>query len=381
MMSGCTRRKFLSVCALGGLGAACGSAIPPAQGRPFRPDRKRVAPWREASFQKSLPDGRAQCLTCPNQCVVDEGGITTCRTRINRDGKLYTMTYGNPCVVFTDPLGKNPLYHVAPGNEAIGVGTAGCNLRCTYCQNWEFSQVGPDRTRNMELSPEELVKRAQQRNLAWITFSYTEPVAYYEYALATAKLAKSMDLKIAIVTAGYISSQPLAELIRYADAFSVTLKGYSEDFYRDVVGCPLQEVWKSIAHIARSSCWLEVVNLIIPTLNDEIEGIRRMARSLARLDPSIPLHFLRFSPAYKLKNLPVTPVETLEAAYHAARAEGLNYVYIDLPAHEAANTICPSCGHLLIQRAGFTILSNVIRNGHCPRCGAPIPGVDISPAI
>ncbi|MBU1692497.1 MAG: radical SAM protein, partial [Verrucomicrobia bacterium] len=218
-----TRRQFLGRCACGGLGAALGAWVP----FPAAAQDRRAARWaseedlREAFFWKPEEGGRARCLTCPNECVREEGGVTACRTRINRGGKLYSLTYGRPCVVFQDPLEKNPLYHVAPGSEALGIGTAGCNLRCLYCQNWEFSQYGPWETRNMDLSPEALVERAQSRGLKWITFSYTEPVAYLEYALDIARLAVRSGLRCAVVTAGYIHPGPLEALLECSAAFSV----------------------------------------------------------------------------------------------------------------------------------------------------------------
>jgi pyruvate formate lyase activating enzyme len=286
------------------------------------------------------------------------------------------MTYGKPCVVFTDPLEKNPLYHVDPGQQAIGIGTAGCNLSCTYCQNWAFSQVGPWQTDNMDLSPKGLVEKVRERGLRWITFSYTEPVAYYEYALAAARLAQDAGIRVAVVTAGYICKEPLHELIRYSDAFSVTLKGYSNQFYEKTIGCPLEAVWDTIVEIAHAGKWMEIVNLVVPTLNDDLEGIRSIARATTKLNPDIPLHFLRFAPAYRLKHLPPTPVKTLEQARETALDVGLRYVYLsNLPGHDQANTCCPSCGSRLIERVGFNVLNCRIQNGHCPDCGTAIPGM------
>jgi pyruvate formate lyase activating enzyme len=380
MMNPVTRRQFLGRCACGGLGAALGAWGPVLAAAQDR----RAARWaldedlREAIFWEPLEDGRVRCLTCPNECVREEGGVTACRTRINRGGKLYSLTHGRPCVVFQDPLEKNPLYHVTPGQEALGVGTAGCNLRCLYCQNWEFSQYGPWETRNMDLPPEALVERAQSRGLKWITFSYTEPVACLEYALDVARLATRSGLRCAVVTAGFINPKPLEALIECGAAFSVTLKGYDDRFYRDVIACPRDSVWQTIRTIARSGRWLEVVNLIVPTMNDDPIGIRSIARSLAQLDPDIPLHFLRFAPAYKLRHLPPTPRETLEQARDAAQKEGLRYVYLaNLPGHEGASTLCPSCRRVLIERVGFKVLRNDVRGGRCPACHARVPGVDL----
>jgi len=273
-----------------------------------------------------------------------------------------------------DPLSKNPLYHVAPGKSAIGVATAGCNLTCKYCQNWDISQTGPWKTKNMDLSSPELIDKVKERRLEWITFSYTEPTAYFEYALDVAKLAKKNGIHVAVCTAGSIHERPLRELMKSTDAFSVTLKGYDRSFYEDVCGCDLDDVWSSIKLISRSDCWMEVVNLVVPGMNDETEGFRSIARSLVGLDKEIPLHFLRFAPAYKLKHLQPTPLKTLERAHEIAVGEGLRHVYVDLPGHEAARTLCSRCKEPLIERAGFKVVSNRLRNGRCPECHKSLPG-------
>ncbi len=327
-------------------------------------------------FWEPAGNGRVKCTTCPNYCVRDDNGITACQTKINRGGKLYTMTYGRPCQIHVDPLFKNPLYHVHPGAQAIGVATAGCNLTCKYCQNWDIAQVGPDKTRNMDLSPSDLVAKVKEKNLKWVTFSYTEPVAYYEYAVDTAKLMKKAGLHVAVCTAGFICEKPLLELIKHVDAFSVTVKGYTKDFYKDVCGCNMDDVWKSVETISRSKKWMEVVTLIVPGMNDKDEGIKSIAASLVKLSKDIPLHFLRFAPAYKLRNLQQTPLATLEKARTIAMKEGLKYVYIDLSGHLAANTYCPACSEALIERgSGFTVVKNIIKDSRCPRCGIKIQGL------
>ncbi|MBN1268038.1 MAG: AmmeMemoRadiSam system radical SAM enzyme [Kiritimatiellae bacterium] len=380
-MSQVTRREFMWRCAACGLGATLAPGVAAAAWRDRRGPGRRVelSDLKEAAFWEPLPGGRARCLTCPNACEREEGGITACRTRIVRNGKLYSLVYAKPCVIFEDALEKNPLYHVAPGRTALGIGTAGCNLRCSYCQNWNFSQAGPWETRNMDLPPEDLVERAKARGLDWITFSYTEPVAYYEYALDVARLARKQGLRVAVVTGGYIARAPLEELMKHADAFSVTLKGYTDAFYREVIGCPLDAVWNTIRTLARSGKWLEVVTLIVPTLNDEDEGLRAIARSMAALNPQIPIHFLRFAPAWKLKNLPPTPLATLERARDIARAEGLKFVYLDnLPGHPGSNTYCPNCDRLLIERVGFKVLRKDLYQNLCPSCRTPLPGLFLS---
>ena len=334
---------------------------------------------KEAMFWEPLGDGRAKCLTCPNYCVRGEGQAGRCSTRYNKSGKYYTLTYGKPCLIQEDPIAKNPLYHMEPGSKAIGVATAGCNLTCKYCQNWEISQVGPWKTRNMDVSPESLIQKVKDRGLKWITFSYTEPVVYLEYAIDTAKLAKKSGIKIAICSDGYICTDPLKELINNIDAFSVTFKGYTEEFYQDVCGCGMSSVIKTITAIAASGKWMEVVNLIVPGLNDEEQGIKFIAKTVVALNKNIPLHFLRFAPAYKLQNLAPTPVGTLEKARSIALNEGLKFVYVDLSGHEGANTYCPRCKNLLIERSAFAVVQNNLKvglkgDGRCPKCSYVIPG-------
>ena len=373
-----SRRKFIRECAACGLGTAVASSwVDVAFARAPGPNQEipPVESLKEALFWEPLDNGRTRCTTCPNMCERDEGGITLCKTRINRGGKLYTLTYGKPCMLCVDPLSKNPLYHVDPGSNAIGVATAGCNLSCKYCQNWDIALVGPWRTKNIDVSPVELVRKVTDRNLKWLTFSYTEPTAYYEYAVDTAKLAKGKGVNVAVCTAGFICEHPLQELMKYVDAFSVTLKGYTQEFYKDVCGCNLDDVWKTIRAIFRSKRWLEVVTLIVPGLNDEDDGLRSIVRSLAGLSRDIPLHFLRFAPAYKLKHLQPTPLKTLERAHSIALKEGLGYVYIDLSGHQAANTYCPGCKRAVIERAGFAVVSNHLRNGQCSYCSTRIRGI------
>jgi pyruvate formate lyase activating enzyme len=348
----------------------------PSRTPPTGPPPSAKPPQREALFWEPVEGGKARCLTCPNRCLREEGGVTACHTRINRGGKLLTLTYGRPCEINQDSLAKNPLYHVDPGAEAIGIATAGCNLTCKYCQNFAISQVGPDQTKNFDLTPEQVAQKAAERKLKWITFSYTEPVAYLEYLVDTAKAASKAGLRVAAATAGFICEEPLKELIRHVDAFSVTLKGYTPEFYRDVCGCNLDDVQKSIATIAASGKWMEVVTLIVPGMNDEDKGIQWIARAVAKVNRDIPLHFLRFEPQYKLKHLPRTPIATLEKARELALKEGLNYVYLDLSGHQASNTACARCGKVLIERAaGFSVIANRVRNGKCPQCSTRIPGL------
>lgn len=376
-----SRRHFLSSCAVCTLGMLLGPAAIEGLGATAQSGAKPAADllprsgWKDALFWEAIDSNRIRCTTCPNYCVREEGGVSLCRTRINSGGKMYTMTYGKPCYIEVDPLAKNPLYHVTPGLDAIGVATAGCNLTCKYCQNFEISQVGPEKTKNVDLSPAELITRVQRRKLKWITFSYTEVTAFFEYALDIAKLAKDNGIHVAVCSAGYICEKPLLKLLEYADAFSVTLKGYSPDFYKNVCGGNLDDTWRSINTIAQSGKWMEIVTLIVPGMNDADDGIKSLAASVAKVGTGIPLHFPRFAPYYKLQNLQQTPVQTLDRARSTALKEGLKYVYLSLSGHEAANTYCPGCRKIVIERASFKILKNNIKNGLCGSCSYRIPGL------
>lgn len=366
-------------CAACGLGLACFSSLSALALAAPKPEKKAPQPGAgsltEALFWEPAGEGRVKCTTCPNYCVRELNQTTLCRTRIHKDGKLYTMTYGKPCYLDTDALTKNPLYHVAPGAEAIGLATAGCNLTCKYCQNFDISQVGPEKTKNVSLSPSDLMDKVRERSLKWITFSYTEPVAYLEYAVDVAKLAKASGFHVAVCTAGFICEKPLQKLMENVDAFSVTLKGYSADFYRHICGCNMDDVWKSIKAIAQARKWMEIVTLIVPGMNDADDGIKSLAASVAKVSPDTPLHFPRFAPAFKLQHLAQAPVATLERARSIALKEGLKYVYLPLSGHEAANTYCPGCKKMVIERAAFKILKNHLKDGRCGFCGYRIPGL------
>lgn len=287
------------------------------------------------------------------------------------------MVYGNPCAVHVDPIEKKPFYHFLPTAAAFSLATAGCNLRCLYCQNWTISQVPPEETHNADLPPEAVVRYAQQYETPVVAYTYTEPTAFYEYMLATAHLAREAGLYNAVISAGFINPDPLRELCTAVDAIKIDLKGYDEEFYRQVCQAELQPVLEAIHTIHESGTHLEIVNLVVPTLNDSLEQLRALARWVAQdVSPDIPLHFSRFHPQYKLTNLPPTPVETLEQARETALEEGVRFVYVgNVPGHPGDHTYCPACGRALIVREGFTVTEYHLDDGTCAYCGEPIPGV------
>jgi pyruvate formate lyase activating enzyme len=318
-----------------------------------------------------------QCTLCPHRCLIADGARGHCRTRENRQGRLYSMVYGNPCAVHVDPIEKKPFYHFLPTAAAFSLGTAGCSLRCLYCQNWSIAQVTPEETDNADLPPEAVVRYAQQYQSPVIAYTYSEPTAFYEYMLATARLAREAGLVNVVVSNGFINPEPLKELCTAVDAIKVDLKGYDEGFYREVCGGELQPVLEAIRTIRQSGIHLEIVNLVVPTLNDRLDQLRALARWVAQeISPDVPLHFTRFQPQYKLTNLPPTPVETLERAWEMAREEGLHFAYVgNVPGHPGNNTVCPACGKTIIVREGFAVTQSHLDGGACAYCGEPIPGV------
>ncbi len=332
---------------------------------------------KKALFWKPLENGLIQCQLCPRTCIVEDGESGFCRTRENHGGVYYTLTYGNPCAVHVDPIEKKPFFHVLPGTFAFSIATSGCNLRCKFCQNWRISQVTVRDTYNYNLPPSLVVELARRARVYTITSTYTEPTVFIEYGLEIAKNAKEIGLLYTEHSNGFINVKPLLKLCEFLDAACIDLKGFSEEFYRSMSSAWLSPVLRTLETLKSKGVWVEVVNLVIPTKNDRTSMIRDMAKWIRdHLGPETPLHFSRFFPLYKLKNLPPTPISTLEMAIETAISEGLKFVYIgNVPGHERENTFCPSCGNLLIKRRGFWVEKNDIRDGKCPHCGKEIPGI------
>lgn len=318
-----------------------------------------------------------ECRLCPRRCRIANGGRGDCRVRVNLDGTLYTLVYGKPCAANVDPIEKKPLYHVLPGTSSFSIATAGCNGHCKFCQNWQISQRPPEETRNYDMPPEKVVAITIQNKCDSISYTYTDPVIFYEYAIDTCRLAKKHALRNVLVTAGYIETEPLVELCAVADAANVDLKGITEKFYRDICSLGLKEVQRAIVTMKKHGVWVELTNLVIPTLNDSERDIRKLCRWVAdNLGADTPVHFSRFWPMYQLQNLPPTPLETLSRAYDIARAEGIRFVYVgNVPGHHGNNTYCPHDGKVLIRRRGYIISENNIVDGKCGFCQRPVPGI------
>jgi pyruvate formate lyase activating enzyme len=372
-------RRRLAVLAAGGTLAAAaprwlGAGQTPRPGEVVTGDD---LPAREASWYKKLERSRVECQLCPQGCVVADMERGSCGVRENRGGTYYTLVHSLACSLHTDPIEKKPFFHVLPGELALSFATAGCNVECKFCQNWEISQFRPEQIQSYWLPPESLVEMAKRSGSKLTAATYSEPVVFWEYVRDVATVARKAGLRPTVVSNGFIQEQPLREVLPLLDAVKVDLKAFTERFYQEQVRGKLEPVLKSLEIIHGSGTWLEIVVLLVPTLNDSEDEVRRLAAWVKQhLGPEVPLHFTRFHPTYRLTNLPPTPVEILERAWRAATAEGLRFVYLgNVPGHPAENTTCPGCGEVVIRRMGFRILDNRLADGHCPMCRRPIPGV------
>lgn len=330
--------------------------------------------------------GDVVCDLCPRHCRIPPNHAGDCRIRINVNGRLVASTYGRPCTVHLDPIEKKPLNHVLPGTRILSVATVGCNLHCRNCQNHTISQANPwDRNvRVMEVgdgaygvSPAELVRLAQARGCPSIAGTYSEPLVFYEYTLDTAKQAHVAGLKMVTVTAGYLNPAPLRALCRHIDASNLDIKTMRPSAFRDNSGGELRHVLRGAVIAKEEGVWLEITSLLIPTFNDSPAEIRQLCRFVHKsLGADTPVHFSRFWPRFQLKNLPPTPMETLRRAYDIAREEGLHYPYVgNVPGTAGEHTYCPGCGEPVIERVGFRIRANRLKDGACSACGHPIAGV------
>jgi pyruvate formate lyase activating enzyme len=363
---------------LGAAGAA-GALRPPPSRAAARPSRNSAGdrPVREASWYKELEEGRVECQLCPQACTVADMERGMCGVRENRGGTYYTLVHGRACAVHVDPIEKKPFFHVMPGEKAFSFSTAGCNVECKFCQNWELSQFRPEQVEAYDLPPATLVEAAKRSGARLTAATYGEPVVYWEYVRDAAAAANAAGLKPVVVSNGFIQEQPLRDVLPLLSAVKVDLKSFREQFYREQVRGKLEPVLKSLQIIHEAGVWLEIVVLLVPTLNDSAAEITDMTRWIAAtLGPDVPIHFTRFHPTYRLTDLPPTPVATLERAWDIASGAGLHYVYLgNVPGHPGENTVCPGCGGIVIRRMGFQVLQNNLKDGACPGCHRRIPGL------
>ncbi len=369
------RRRFLQATA--GAGLALGTDLGTALQNYYAFGQTANLSHVEARYYKKLPDREIECLLCPRKCKLGDKERGYCGVRQNDGGTYYTLVYGKACTMNVDPIEKKPFFHVLPRSQAFSIATAGCNVNCKFCQNWEISQVRPEQVSHFDLPPKAVVEAALKYRCLSIAYTYSEPVVFFEYMYDASVEARRKGIRNVVVTGGHISPEPLEALIQVVDAIKVDLKAFQQDFYTAYVRGELQPVLDAIRTIGRSKRWLEIVYLVIPTLNDEPGQIRKMAQwILKEIGPDRPLHFTQFHPMYLIKNLPPTPVSTLEKLRQIALQEGLHYVYLgNVPGHEGENTFCPSCKKMIIRRIGFDIDQIELKGGACKFCQTPIPGI------
>jgi len=330
----------------------------------------------EAKYYKKTDRGY-ECELCPHYCILKEGKLSQCNTRIATDTKLNTIAYGNPCSVHIDPIEKKPLYHFYPESSIFSVSTTGCNLHCLNCQNSSISQVSPREVNSYDLMPKELVKGVIQANCKSIAYTYTEPTVYYEYAYDSAKLAHEKGIKNVLISAGYINEKPLRDIIKYIDAANIDLKSFNNDTYKKLNSATLQPVLDTIKILHQENVWLEITNLIIPGWTDNMDEIKKMCEWIYNNDLyKYPFHFSRFFPAYKLMDVSPTPVETLLKAKEIAEEAGIKHVYIgNVAGTKGSNTYCPKCKTKLIERNVYRTSVLKLEDGKCTECNEEINGV------
>jgi len=375
------RREFLGKCGRVAVACAGCSMLPvafssrPAQALELKKGyiRKKLSPYYTA-----LEGGTIRCELCPHHCEVGPGDRGLCEVRENIKGKYYSMVYANPCAIHIDPIEKKPLFHVLPGTDSFSIATAGCNFDCKFCQNWSISQARPEDTRNYDLSPADAVSLAFENDRVSIASTYVEPSTFMEYMIDIGKITKRKKLLKVMHSNGFVAARPLADLCEVLDAACIDLKGFTEDYYRDMTdGGSLAPVLESLKTLRQKAIHTEIVTLIVPGRNDDMDTIRAMCEWICgELGPDVPLHFTRFYPQYKLKGVQPTPVTTLEAAHQTARDAGLHFVYLgNVYEHAAESTYCPRCGQMVIKRAGYETTLAGFADGHCSNCETEIPGI------
>jgi len=355
---------------------------------------------REARHYLKLGEN-IQCKLCPNECLLEPEDRGRCRGRVYKEGKLYTMSYGDPCAFHVDPIEKKPLFHFLPGTGVFSIATSGCGFRCLNCQNWDISQRKPEESKDprgealrldprrmfslsmddiarASMFPEDVVTWARYYDCPSVAYTYSEPTVWFEYMYDTCQAVRREGLHNVWVTCGYIQPKPLRELCRVMDAANVDLKSFDQQIYERLNSGKLQPILDTLLALKREGVWFEVTNLVVPNYTDKPEMIRRMCDWLVEnLGPDYPLHFSRFHPAHKLTHLPPTPVEVLEQARQIARDAGLHYVYVgncpEVP--EAETTFCPGCRKVVIERYGYQIQQVRLTDGKCDHCGHQIAGV------
>lgn len=372
-----TKREFLKFCGRSFCTLCAGYLLNLPDISQAQMAKKGLMKARLSPYFTPLGGEEVRCELCPKGCHVPEGERGLCRVRENRKGKLYTLVYGTPCAIHFNPIEMEPFFHVLPGTKSLSLATAGCNFECKSCQNWEIALASPEDVYSYDVSPEDAVSRAKDMRVRSIAYTYAEPIVFYEYMFDTARLANQAGLLNLFHSNGYINTGPLQNLCKVLDAVQIDLKGFTEEFYRDLCEGKLAPVLETMKLLKEEEVHLEITNLMIPSKNDEMSEVREMCLWVKReLGTDVPIHFSRFYPLFRLNRLPPTSVSTLEKARDLALSLGFEYVYIaKVPGHEACNTICPKCKKMIIQRTGYMLGEINLKNGKCGYCGKPIPGI------
>ena len=332
---------------------------------------------KEAMLYEKREGEVVRCNLCGHRCVIGEGDTGVCNVRKNSGGALYSLVYGRTISAGVDPIEKKPFFHFHPGSASLSIATVGCNFRCLHCQNASISQMPRDSKEiaGRDLPPEEVVSLAAAHGCQSVSYTYTEPTIFFEYAYDTMQIAKREGISNCFVTNGYMTPEAVEKLPGLLDAANVDLKAFSEDFYKKVCGGALGVVLESIKTLKERGIWVEVTTLLIPGYNDTSEELEKIASYIAGLGVETPWHLSRFYPSYRLSNVPPTPVETLKRGMEIGKKSGLKHVYSgNVPGDEGENTFCPACGRVVIERFGFRVIRNVLEEGRCP-CGEVIEGV------
>ncbi len=333
---------------------------------------------KKAMLWRSQEGSKTGCFLCAHRCQIAPGQFGVCGVRENRKGKLFTHVYGEVIAAHIDPIEKKPLYHFLPGTTSFSIATVGCNFRCPFCQNWQISQVTKTDKRfgdGRALSPEEIVRAARAQGCRSISYTYTEPTIFFEYAYDTAHLARNAGLANVFVTNGYMTAEALRTIQPFLDAANVDLKSFRDETYKKICGARIQPVLDSIRLMHELGIWVEVTTLVVPDLNDGDQELGDIARFIASVSPEVPWHISRFHPDYEYDQAPATPLETLRRACLLGKKAGLKYIYIGNVGGESENTDCLQCSKVLLRRSGFSIKENKVREGKCSFCGAPVAGV------
>ncbi len=376
-MNNQSRREFLTHLGVTGCAACLTSTAGAASGDDPLISADGSWPVVEARHYTKLDELKIKCELCPRECVIGDRERGYCGVRENQDGTYYTLVHSRPCTYHVDPIEKKPLFHFLPGTQAFSIATAGCNMECKFCQNWNISQFRPEQVRSYKMTPEDIARDAKKTGSASVAYTYSEPVIFYEYMYDCAVAARKEGVKSVMISNGYILEKPMRELCAVLDGVKIDLKAMTEKFYTETCSGHLQPVLDTLVLLKELGMWFELVVLIIPTLNDSPQEIEQMAKWVySELGPDVPIHFSAFHPMYKIQNLPRTPVRTLERCRKIARDAGLRFAYLgNVRGHPGEHTYCPECNEILIRRQGYIIIKNTIKNGKCPKCEATIPGV------